>query len=110
MNEGGDESGTAALLDDWVTIWRSEMAAMVVDRELQEAAVRMIDAWAAQAQVAARMAGHAIDAASGHAGAGAAAGAAAAGAAPDGRDAVIAQLLARVAELGAAGRRRSTGG
>lgn len=95
--EGCPFSG-AALLEDWITVWQSEMAGLVLDREVQEAALRLIDGWAAQARVVAALAGPAFDAAGGYAGAASSAGAAAADAA-DGRDAVIAGLLARVAEL-----------
>lgn len=100
--------GTAQLLENWVTIWHSELAALAGDREVQEAIQRLIDAWAAQALLAARAIGAAVDAAR-HAGTAAPPGTAAAGYAsdahapsaptPDGRDAVIAELLARVAEL-----------
>ena len=76
---------------DWVTIWHSEMAALAVDREQQEAVLRGVDAWGA---VAALMA-VGLDAA-GRAGADAAAGAAAADAASDAR---VLALERRVAEL-----------
>jgi hypothetical protein len=94
-----------ALLEDWLTIWHSELAAMVLDPELQEAKLRLLDTWAAQArlllQTAARRgaADGAWPAPSGSAGPGAAAGAAAAVAAPDARDAELERLAARVFEL-----------
>ena len=81
-----------------MTIWQSELAALVTDREAQEAVLRLIDGWAAQARMAARVMAAGVDAARA-AGAAAAAGAAPAAAAPDGRDAVIDELLGRVAEL-----------
>ena len=95
---GGDPRGTAGLLEDWVTIWHSELAATLADRELIETQQRLLDAWAAQSVAMARAFGAAVDAAR----AGAPAGPAPAVAAPDGRrhdDTVIAGLLARVAEL-----------
>lgn len=102
---GGDPAPVtwARLLEDWVTIWQSEMAALAVDREVQEATVRAADAWAAQARAAAGVWAPVLQAADerarGRAGADAPAGAAAAAAAPDERDAAIGQLLQRVAEL-----------
>ena len=87
-----------AMLEDWITIWQSEMAGLILDREMQETALRLVDGWAAQARAAARLIAPALDAARRHAGSAASTGAAPA-AAPDGRDAVIAQLLDRVAEL-----------
>ena len=54
---GQPHPGMAALLEDWVTIWHSELAALAVDREVQEAVLRLVDAWGAQARMAARVAG-----------------------------------------------------
>ena len=88
----------AEMLEDWITVWQSELAALVLDREMQEAALRMIDGWAAQARIAAQMIGPALDAARRHAGAASPPGAATPVPA-DGRDDLIAQLLDRVAEL-----------
>lgn len=45
-----------ALLEDWLTIWHSELAAMVLDPELQEAKLRLLDTWAAQARLLLRTA------------------------------------------------------
>ena len=84
-----DARGTA--MQDWVTIWHSELAALAVDREQQEAVLRGIDAWGGM--VAAVVAG--LDAA-GRAGSDAAAGAPAVDAAPDAR---VLALERRVAEL-----------
>ena len=79
-------------LDDWITIWHSELAAAITDREAQEVLLRLLDGWAAQARLAAK----ALESGAGPA---APAGAAPAAAAPDRRDAVINELLRRVAEL-----------
>ena len=79
---------------DWVTIWHSELAALTVDREQQEAVLRGVDAWGAAAALMAA----GFDAA-GRAGTDAATGAAAADAAPGGRDAGLLALERRVAEL-----------
>lgn len=78
-------TGDPSLLEDWITIWHSELAAAITDREAQETLLRLVDLWAAAAREYAR----ALSAPR----------AAPAAAAPDGRDAVIAGLLARVAEL-----------
>lgn len=79
-------------LDDWITIWQSELAAAITDREAQEVLLRLVDGWAAQARLAAA----ALERAAGTV---AAPGAAPAAAAPDRRDLVIDELLRRVAEL-----------
>lgn len=89
-------------MQDWVTIWHSELAALAVDREQQEAVLRGIDALGgAWGGVAAMVA--AVDA-EGRAGPDAAAGAAAVAAASDAgdagrRDAELRALERRVAEL-----------
>lgn len=89
-----DARGTA--LQDWVTIWHSELAALAVDREQQEGVLRGIDAWGGMlAAVVAAAAVAGLDAA-GRAGSDAAAGAAAVDAAPDAR---VLSLERRVAEL-----------
>ena len=48
----GPEYDDAALLEDWITIWQSELAGLVLDRELQDAMLRLVDEWAAQARAA----------------------------------------------------------
>lgn len=95
----------ASLLEDWVTIWHSELAAMVLDPELQEAKLRLLDAWAAKARSALQAAA-AFGTGDGSGGtppwstrAGAAPGPTAAVAAPDARDAELGRLAARVVEL-----------
>ena len=83
---------------DWVTIWQSEMAALAEDREALETWGDMVDGWA-------RMAEAMIDSMpDGGSGDGlprspAPAGAAAPPVAPDPRDAELARLAERVAEL-----------
>lgn len=93
----------ALVLEDWVTIWQSEMAGLVVDREMQDALLRAGELWAVQARGAAGLLAPMLQAtderARGRAGADAAPGAAAADAAPHGQGAVIRGLLERVAEL-----------
>lgn len=39
----------AAMIRDWMTIWQSEVAAMGVDREMQENWARLAGAWAPSA-------------------------------------------------------------
>jgi hypothetical protein len=87
-------------LRDWITIVQSELAALAADRELSETMQRMVAAWAqaAQAMVSARR-GTARERPAGPARTDAAARPAAAAAASDARDAEIARLFGRVAEL-----------
>ena len=91
------------VLEDWVTIWQSELACWAVDREIQEALLRGGELWAAQARAAAQVLAPMLQAsherAAGSPGADAPPGAPPVDAASDGRDAVIARLLARVDEL-----------
>jgi hypothetical protein len=90
------------LLDDWVTIWQSELAGLVLDREMQDGLLRAIDGWAVQSRAVLRMLAPYLEGGgdgTSTAGPDAAARAAAAAAAPDGREAVIRDLLGRVAEL-----------
>ena len=101
------------VIEDWATIWQSEMAGLLVDREVQEALLRAGEAWAAPLQAMAALWADLPqpqrgtgggERTGGRAGANAAAGATAADAAPDGprdaaRDALIERLLQRVAEL-----------
>jgi hypothetical protein len=50
-----DLEAQEAVLRDWMTLWHSEVAAMGVDREMQETWMRMAEAWyntAAQGGVA----------------------------------------------------------
>jgi hypothetical protein len=94
----------AELLEDWVTIWQSELSGLIVDREMQDALLRVVDGWAAQSRAALRILGPALrgvgpDGATPPSGTNVSPGSKAAAAAPDGRDAVIQQLLDRVAEL-----------
>ena len=93
-----------ALLADWITIWQSEWAAAAVDREVQEAWLQMaVQAGMAQAGMA--QAGAVpppqapADAAPGPARPVPPARSPAVDVAPDARDAAIAGLLDRVAEL-----------
>ena len=100
----------ARVLEDWVTIWQSEMAGLMVDREVQEMLLRAGTLWAPQARAVAGMLAPVLPAtaderAPGRAGTDAAAGSATVDAALDGRDAqgrrdgVTERLLERVAEL-----------
>ncbi len=95
------EEDPAAWLEDWVTLWQSELAGLVLDREVQEAQLQAIDAWAAQAREMARLWARALERRTLHGATGPAPapGAAAAAAAPDERDSRIERLLARVDEL-----------
>ena len=88
-----DPAGPAPLTD-WITIWHSEWAALAVDRELQEAAQRTADAWAAATLALAAAAD-----ATGPAGAVAATRPAPVVDAPDARGADLAALNARVEQL-----------
>jgi hypothetical protein len=99
-------AGAAAfeLLEDWITIWHSEMAALVLDRESQDVVLRMVDMWAAQARGSLALMASALDGggrelAGRPAGTDAPPGPAAAAAAPDGRDALIERLSGQLAEL-----------
>ena len=89
----------AGLLEDWATIWESELAALAVDREAHEWTQRMVRGWVAQARAMLAAGASGLDAAGGPAGAAATPGAAPAAAAPDGRDAWVGELLDRVAAL-----------
>ena len=97
-----------ALAADWITIWQSEWAAAAVDREAQEAWLRMMAQQAGAVQAGAVAFPQApADAAPGSARPVAPARASSAADAPDARDAAsaslrdaaIASLLDRVAEL-----------
>ena len=83
---------------DWVTIWQSEMAALAEDREALEMWRGAVDGWArmAETMIDAMPDAGLNDRVSGSA---APAGAAPAPAAPDPRDAELARLAERVAEL-----------
>jgi hypothetical protein len=87
--------------EEWLTLWRSELAAMAVDRELAESWAAMTGLWAQTVQdamaKAARAATHYEP--RGGTGADAPAGPAPAAAAPDPRLDEIEQLNRRVAEL-----------
>lgn len=101
MADPPNPSDGGTLAADWITIWQSEWAAAGVDREVQEAWLRLA------AQAGAPPSQAAGDAAPGPARPAPAARASAAADAPDARDAgsaslrdaVIADLLDRVAEL-----------
>ena len=106
-------SDAASLARDWITLCQSELAALAVDREAQEAWHTMLSLWAGAAgamlQSAPRgwngfagwdpMGGAGADGASRRAGPPAAARPPAAGAAPDPRDAEIERLGGRLSEL-----------
>jgi len=96
-------TGLQAQITDWITIWQSELAALVTDREAQETWVRMVDLWAETAERAVRLLparpAPADDRAAGSAGAAPPPRPAPAVAAPDARDATILRLEERVAEL-----------
>ena len=89
----------SAMLEDWISIWESELAALATDREGRERWKSLVSQWAVQARAAAAwMDG--FDASPGRpAGPGAQAGTAPAAASPDPRDDAIAQLARRVEEL-----------
>jgi hypothetical protein len=111
MHPRGDGTGSngpdavlTQLLDDWVTIWQSELAGLVLDREMQDALLRVIDGWAVQSRAMLRMMAPLLEGGgdgrgTSTAGPDAAARATAFAAAPDGRDALVRDLLERVAEL-----------
>ena len=102
-----------ASLEDWVTIWQSELAGLVLDREVRDLLLRGVDTWAEQSRAMLRMMEPASPrdshdtrcttgpgtASPGSAGTDAAPGAAAIAVASDERDRVIARLLDRVADL-----------
>ena len=100
----GNTPGLTDLLEDWVTIWQSELAGLVLDREMRDVTLRLIDGWAAQSRAMLRVMAPLLEgggdgSGTPAAGTDAAARAAAVAAAPDGRDAVIRDLMDRVAEL-----------
>jgi hypothetical protein len=99
---GQNAPGQEGLTQDWLTLWRSELAGMAVDRELRESWAAMTGLWAQTMQDAAAAAARAAAAPhepAGRAGADAPAGPAPAAAAPDPRLDEIEQLNRRVAEL-----------
>jgi len=88
------------LARDWITICRSELAALATDREAQERWRTLLALWAGAAQsVLAAMPHGARERADRSAWAAAAAGPSAAAASPDARDAEIERLAGRLAEL-----------
>ena len=107
------------LARDWITLWQSELSALAVDREAQEAWQMLLSVWAgaAGAVMSGLPRGMADDPArhgARAAGAAAASRPAPAAAAPDPRDAEVDRLRERVAELerrlaGLEQRRRRTG-
>lgn len=57
----GPTPGFSELFEDWVTIWQSELAGLVLDRESQDNTLRFIDAWAARARESIRVMAPALD-------------------------------------------------
>ena len=89
----------AEQLEDWLTIWQSELAGLLVDREMQEAGLRHIASWAAHSRAAFWATDGCRDGPERSTGAAAPTGATPVDDAFDGRDAVIARLLERVDDL-----------
>lgn len=90
----------AQLARDWITICRSELAALAADQEAQETWRTLLALWAgATESVLAAMPHATRDRADGRAGPAAAPRPAAVAAAPDARDAEIGRLATRLAEL-----------
>ena len=88
------------LARDWITICRSELAALATDREAQERWRTLLALWAGAAQsVLAGMPHGARERADRRARSDAAAGPSAAAVAPNARDAEIERLAGRLAEL-----------
>lgn len=90
---GAAEEPIGDLARDWRTLWQSELAALAVDREAQEAWQALAKLWVGPAGARRN------DAATGSAGAATPTRPAPAAAAPDPRDAAIEHLGRRVAEL-----------
>lgn len=44
--DGASAPDLAALARDWITLWQSELAAMIIDREAQETAQTLLALWA----------------------------------------------------------------
>ena len=85
---------------DWITICRSELAALAADQEAQETWRALLALWAGAVEsLLVAVPQGTRDRAHGRAGAADAARAAAAAAAPDARDAEIQRLTSRLAEL-----------
>ena len=98
--QDGAELDLAQLARDWITICRSELAALAADQEMQETWRTLLALWAGAAEsLLAAMSQAARDRAGGLAGAADAPRPATAAAAPDARDAEIGRLAARLAEL-----------
>ena len=57
----GPTPGFSELFEDWVTIWQSELAGLVLDRESQDNTLRFIDAWADRARESLRVMAPALD-------------------------------------------------
>ena len=99
--EGRDGTGVdlRQLARDWITICRSELAALAADREVQETWQALLALWAgaAEAILAAQQGAH--DRSGRRTGTADAPRTSAAAAAPDPRDAEIERLSGRVAEL-----------
>ncbi len=104
---------TTTLAQNWQTIWRSELQALAVDREVADmidAAAQAWAAWFAVLQAASDSARSVFPGAIPAAGADAPARATAAAAAPDPRDGVVERLEQRVAELERRLAQRDAGG
>ena len=86
----------AALWQDWITIWQSELNAMATDQEVPLALTRLAALWAEGARAAGAWL---PDGSAGRAGTKPPQGPAAAAAAPDARDLAIERLARRVEEL-----------
>ncbi len=92
----GNPASPAALWQDWITIWQSELNAMATDREVPLALTRLVALWAEGARAAGAWL---PDGSAGRAGTKPSAGAETAAAAPDPRDLAIERLARRVEEL-----------
>jgi hypothetical protein len=112
--QGDGGQPPSSLVEDWITIWQSELSAAATDPELVQGWARLVALWATTARTAASFlppvpaAGRAADAAAGNAGpapppratpAAAAPDAGGATGQPDPRDAAIEHLARRVEEL-----------
>ena len=93
------KSAASAMLEDWISIWESELAALAMDREGRELWRTCVSQWATRAREAAAWM-DAFDPNKGRPpGAGTQAGTEATPSASDPRDEAIAKLARRVEEL-----------
>ncbi len=112
MTSDGPPPATT-LAQDWQTIWRSEMEALAVDREVADmidAAAQAWAAWFAVLQAASDSARSILPGAVPAAGADAPARTTAAAAAPDPRDGVVERIEQRLTELERRLAQRDAGG